>query len=841
MSVNPQDAKTRPYMPGEALGPGETAMPGPGGTLVIVSRNYSAPPAINQPVSPVSTITPPAKSQEAPQPDKTAADVASGNVAIFLQDGTRKTLADMPPFMQEAFREAYKEGGLEKAFNSLGKSSAEYNAFVNRWNESVAAAQVKYKRDVAEAAKSVGTLHEWEYKVLPTLTDEERKAYYQGRTTGNYSSYETMIKDKYVGIGDNYILKKDWQQLDKKYQDIAKDKGYDAMVTAMKEGQNTKQTITTTESPTVTENKNDAINRILAGAQVKLPTLPIVSGKITSAQKYDIPKSNFVEWLKSMGVSGTALAAVGVAVADPIPGDEAIIVLAVLGAFGITKAIQYFKGLRNRGQTVADVQIAAVNNDNQAVFVDPEDLLTGIREKGYLPTIPPVWPQSGEQLIPPRFITNMGEQLIPPKIQMGIPVFKGEQAKTLVMITPAYQRKALSNILWSAAVTEQTRIDLGIAIQEAGKYLPAKQSEAVTSLVAAGDYDKVFRTLNNVSHHRGGTEPGGKIAEMQQEIARANRAHQEYLAKLRLYLAAKQQFINSTDPQPIKGQGLGMEASEALAGLALRRAFDKKVISNKSSLDGAIENDDVISTIIDKALEKYIKTYKEALRQGRTASQAKTEAMTGLKQMIQTQIKQATKTITKTATKTQTKTQVKQAIREATQEATQTAEMTRPMTRTMTREMAREMTMEQTQVKLPKSQDEKKRQIISESGGMAVAYLRGTPHGKGMWHVWVRPHPDAELERLILYGRPPEGARIESGAHSAYRSIQQLFGRSAARRVIKEDTGAVDTTIELGGKQPKISFERDVRLTPPFKKLTPSTPRISPKPPRITPKSRRIS
>jgi hypothetical protein len=149
---------------------------------------------------------------------------------------------------------------------------------------------------------------------------------------------------------------------------------------------------------------------------------------------------------------------------------------------------------------------------------------------------------------------------------------------------------------------------------------------------------------------------------------------------------------------------------------------------------------------------------------------------------------------------------------------------------------------------LKPSTDKQKREVIKEAGGMAVAYVRGNPHGKGMWHVWVIPKPGADLERLILYGPAPQGARIEKGQRSAYRSMQQLFGRAAARRLIMEDTGAVDTVIELGGKKPKISFERDKniasrppRLTPPFQRLTPRTPRITPRTPRITPKTPRLS
>jgi hypothetical protein len=128
-----------------------------------------------------------------------------------------------------------------------------------------------------------------------------------------------------------------------------------------------------------------------------------------------------------------------------------------------------------------------------------------------------------------------------------------------------------------------------------------------------------------------------------------------------------------------------------------------------------------------------------------------------------------------------------------------------------------------------------------ESGGMAVAYVRGNPHGKPMWHVWYQPKGTQQLQRTILYGRAPQGARIEKGIDSARRSIQQLFGGTTGNRIIKEDTGAVDTTIELGGKSPKISFEKDLNITPRAKRLTPRSPRISPKPPRISQKAPRIS
>lgn len=118
------------------------------------------------------------------------------------------------------------------------------------------------------------------------------------------------------------------------------------------------------------------------------------------------------------------------------------------------------------------------------------------------------------------------------------------------------------------------------------------------------------------------------------------------------------------------------------------------------------------------------------------------------------------------------------------------------------------------------------------AGGMAVAYQRGELGNKDVWHAWYQRPDTRELERVIIMGRAPEGARIEDGPKSAYRSIQTLFGKGQRRRIITEDTGAVDTKIEISGKSPQITFERDV-ISKGQQRISGKDERITENPPKI--------
>jgi hypothetical protein len=128
--------------------------------------------------------------------------------------------------------------------------------------------------------------------------------------------------------------------------------------------------------------------------------------------------------------------------------------------------------------------------------------------------------------------------------------------------------------------------------------------------------------------------------------------------------------------------------------------------------------------------------------------------------------------------------------------------------------------------------DKEKRQAIMAAGGMAVAYQRGELGNKDVWHAWYQRPDTRELERVIIMGRAPEGARIEDGPKSAYRSIQTLFGKGQRRRIITEDTGAVDTKIEISGKSPQITFERDV-ISKGQQRISGKDERITENPPKI--------
>jgi hypothetical protein len=596
--------------------------------------------------------------------------------------------------------------------------------------------------------------------------------------------------------------------------------------------------------PASTKKGRDIPLKKLLKYQEIIPTLPMVSDRVTAAQKYldPVETSLFESYLIKLGAPAPLIAGLGITAATPIPYDEAALILIIFAAIGATKAINYLKGNTKKGINTSDVKIAAVSGDNQAIWVDQSDLLP----YGIIPNTIKRQPETGTKIIPPIIPYTGNEQIIPPKYKLDIPGFKGEQPKALVMITPSYPRRALSNILWAAATVEATKINLGITIQETGKFLPTVQAEKVKSLTVSGEYDRALKILRDASEGKG-LPPGVKISAMSRELALARRvyedyhdAHQEYLAKLAIYLAAKKSFINSTNPQPIKGS-LSGESASVLAGLTLKNGVNNKTKSNRMSLDEVLENDTVVSTIIDKSLKKYTELFQRAFHQGKTASQAQTEAMTALRQSIQTQVKKASKTATKTAVKTATKTMTREAIRQAIQTATMTAEMTRTAERTMTAEQTAEDDLTKTKLKyLTKGGgDSVKRRIIAESGG-AIAWRMGKIGGKDRWDTVINPYK-SNAQYLMVLGKPPAGATIlKRGPGSAYATAQMLRG-APPKGPVKIDSGFMDINIKPHGRTIDAEFTPDPDdRTRGDITIGHVTPRIMPRSPRITPKTPRL-
>jgi hypothetical protein len=193
---------------------------------------------------------------------------------------------------------------------------------------------------------------------------------------------------------------------------------------------------------------------------------------------------------------------------------------------------------------------------------------------------------------------------------------------------------------------------------------------------------------------------------------------------------------------------------------------------------------------------------------------------------------------------------LQQAVKQAVQTAVldTTAEGTRriPLEAEMVRELALSLTIVRP-IKIPELHggvsDKKKRDYIEKSD-FSVVYKRGQlgVDKKDVWHTWALK--DDKWNRVIVMGDAPQGARVVDGPMSAYKTIQQLGKGKLPKAELFEDTGAVDTRISLGGKTPRIAFERDASIKPTGERSAPlseKAPRLSYYSPRISQRAPRIS
>lgn len=77
--------------------------------------------------------------------------------------------------------------------------------------------------------------------------------------------------------------------------------------------------------------------------------------------------------------------------------------------------------------------------------------------------------------------------------------------------------------------------------------------------------------------------------------------------------------------------------------------------------------------------------------------------------------------------------------------------------------------------------------------------------------VWVVIKPPFRSKSDVVITRsPPSGARVVSGPSSAYKTIQEIGGKTKPR-VLSVDIGAFDVTVRPHHQ--RIAFRRDTRKT----------------------------
>lgn len=234
---------------------------------------------------------------------------------------------------------------------------------------------------------------------------------------------------------------------------------------------------------------------------------------------------------------------------------------------------------------------------------------------------------------------------------------------------------------------------------------------------------------------------------------------------------------------------------------AIEKAATKLSPKQRSLFDELVKIQNARQTRLIEQVETRTRTLPRALPLQRTTPVTKTQP--------------ATKTVTKTETKTLPKV--------LPQEKTKTETKTKTLPRVLPRSKVVTKITPRLRPPLPKggASDKQKREFIKAAGG-AVAWRQGELHGRGVYHVLVKPF--TEDYHLTVVGPPPSGAKVATGPGSAAKTISLLYGRGPARAV-KVEGGAVDPTISEGGD--KISFERD--------------PSISNRPPAISARERMLA
>ncbi len=420
--------------------------------------------------------------------------------------------------------------------------------------------------------------------------------------------------------------------------------------------------------------------------------------------------------------------------------------------------------------------------------------------------------------------------LTPPKIETGMPWGKKLNIKTgTPPLTPVF-------------IDMSSVPDLKGGVVEPVVYIPFPRTSRDAILGEAGDVmmaqaavktaEKVLKSsvksVKTVDVNWNKVLSDARTAQSKADIAKAfevinkslkgieartsSRAQEDYLMKRLILERAKQSFVASLDPQPIKGT------------------------STEASLDAYIAYSaaHMIAPSISKAASS---AYTKALSKGATSAQARSAAQTATQTVAKQAIKaqNLTKGMTRAAIQTLTNTLAQTATQTATRTSTRTGTTTRTTTKTAEITKTAEKTAEGETTAIMtgkfrlKNKPTRDQELISriEKDG-ALTWKQGKLNGKPQYKLWVYPY---EPDDFTTVDHVPKGANLVSGPLSAYKTARVLTGKAPDKPKTK-DIGAFLATVSPEGKERKkirLSFapdpsnrpRRPIRIVPPNRNRRP--------------------
>lgn len=522
-------------------------------------------------------------------------------------------------------------------------------------------------------------------------------------------------------------------------------------------------------------------------------------------------------------MAGVLPAAGVVAAAEPTASGEAIIGLIIIGGLAIAvatnKNIDLSGALQAAREAVADYK-ANIGHDpsiKDVLIVDgtigkvmplaevvkmaaPSASLEEIAKQR--PDIKPVQVQKWEPSIIKPVDIKPGEQLIPPEVDIkSMMVTKGVGPREIANILE--QPIPGTNVKWqepvvvlpgtSQAYPKRLINDTTNLMERAGMMVAAARATTSTLPLTRQQWEEIEESMRRADIDRMVKQMVENYNRLQAqkritpEIARHYQAaYQEYLRRKAAYEEAKKAYIESLNPQPVRGK-LSQAAIEAYATYLISQAAKGEKAKPGTNIDNYVAqlvNTDV-QEVINSGTKAATEAYTKALAQGATETQAKTKAQTVAETAIQTKTKTITNAAVKQAVKTATGTLTATAVATATEAATTSAITTTTTT----------ITTPVPKLKSGEMEPEEIRKLIKRTPGV-VAWNMGKL-GKPLRDVWHIKFPNGTHK--VLLGKAPKGAKIlADGPGSTYKTTQVIKGD--LRREVKQKIGAVTINIKPSGK-----------------------------------------
>jgi hypothetical protein len=82
----------------------------------------------------------------------------------------------------------------------------------------------------------------------------------------------------------------------------------------------------------------------------------------------------------------------------------------------------------------------------------------------------------------------------------------------------------------------------------------------------------------------------------------------------------------------------------------------------------------------------------------------------------------------------------------------------------------------------------------------ALAWNQGALYGKRRWDVIIYPYDEPDDHIILFQNRPPKGAKVVSGAISAFKMVKVLYGRSPSKTLLIGDAGFDKLQVSPQGK-----------------------------------------